>query len=116
MRWDRARPHSSICLFLEEKALQSDGRPNRKPDQVAPLVAYLAHRDCTVSGKFMNALGGHIFETVFLNTRGHLNAVPTMENVRDNFAAAIDMAEAVEIPDVDLSKYDSTAFKGVARL
>jgi NAD(P)-dependent dehydrogenase (short-subunit alcohol dehydrogenase family) len=103
-------------LFLEEKALQSDGRPDRKPDQVAPLVAYLAHRDCPISGKFMNALGGHVFETVFLNTRGHINPVPTIENIRDNFDAAIDSSDAIEIPDVDVSKYEKTQFKGVARL
>ena len=103
-------------LFLEDKALKSDGRPDRKPDQVAPLVAYLAHRDCAISGKFMNALGGHIFETIFRNTRGHVDRAPTIEAVRDNFAAAIDSSDAVEIPDVDLSKYDKTQFKGVARL
>lgn len=103
-------------LFLEEKALQSDGRPNRRPEQVAPLVAYLAHRDCSISGKFMNALGAHIFETIFLNTRGVVNAVPTIENVRDSIAAAIDSADAAKIPDVELSKYEKTQFKGVARI
>ncbi|HEX4041989.1 MAG TPA: SDR family NAD(P)-dependent oxidoreductase [Xanthobacteraceae bacterium] len=103
-------------LFLEEKALQSDGRPDRKPDQVAPLVAYLAHRDCPISGKFMNALGGHVFETIFLNTRGYVDPAPTIESVRDNFAAAIDSLDASEIPDVDLSKYEKTQFKGVAQL
>jgi hypothetical protein len=64
----------------------------------------------------MNALGGHVFETVFLNTRGHINPVPTIENIRDNFAAAIDSSDAIEIPDVDVSKYEKTQFKGVARL
>jgi len=101
-------------LLLEESALNSDGRRSRKPEQVAPLIGYLAHRDCAVSGKFMNALGGHIFETIFLNTPGYTDQDPTIESVRDNFSAALDQKGALGIPDVDVSKYERTQFKGIA--
>ncbi len=101
-------------VLLEELALNSDGRRARTPDQVAPLIAYLAHRDCPISGKFMNALGGHIFETVFSNTAGYMDPSPTMESIRDNFDRALDGSGALVIPDIDITKYERTQFKGIA--
>jgi NAD(P)-dependent dehydrogenase (short-subunit alcohol dehydrogenase family) len=72
------------------------------PEQVAPLVAYLVHADCPVSGKFINAAGGHFNETVFgITTRGYSNPGVTLEDVRDNFASIVDRSDLVGLPDVE---------------
>jgi NAD(P)-dependent dehydrogenase (short-subunit alcohol dehydrogenase family) len=61
------------------------------PDQVAPVVAFLAHEDCTVTGRLINAAGGEVSETVFgITTRGYTNETLTLEEVSDNFAAVVD--------------------------
>ncbi|UZW57421.1 SDR family NAD(P)-dependent oxidoreductase [Sphingobium sp. JS3065] len=61
-----------------------------KPEYVAPLVAYLAHRDCEATGRAFLAGLGHISEiftglTPGLNMPGH-----NMEDIRDNFAQITD--------------------------
>jgi NAD(P)-dependent dehydrogenase (short-subunit alcohol dehydrogenase family) len=71
------------------------------PEQVAQVVAYLAHADCPVTGRFLNAAGGQASETVLgLMTRGYTNPALTIEDVRDNFATIIDRTDLVEMPEI----------------
>lgn len=49
------------------------GRPEMSPDLVAPMVGYLAHADCPVSGEIYAAGSGR-FSRIFIgSTEGHVN-------------------------------------------
>lgn len=53
-------------------------------DQVAPVVAWLAHESCDVSGEILRAAGGRIARTFFAETPGWWSEQPTPEDVADH--------------------------------
>lgn len=76
------------------------------PEVVAPVVAWLAHRDCSVSGKVVDAKAGAVSEVFFAQTQGTAsNPKLTPEDVRDHIAQAIDRSEFTVFDDyvADLS-------------
>jgi NAD(P)-dependent dehydrogenase (short-subunit alcohol dehydrogenase family) len=68
------------------------------PDLISPIVAFLAHADCPVSGKIFGAGGGRVYEIFLGVTRGYFAADLSLEDVRDNFAQIEDTSDYV-IPD-----------------
>jgi NAD(P)-dependent dehydrogenase (short-subunit alcohol dehydrogenase family) len=55
------------------------------PKLVSPIVAWLAHEDCPVTGEIYSAAGGRIARMFIGLTQGYYNAKLTLEDVRDNF-------------------------------
>ena len=58
--------------------------PELPEEQVAPLVAYLAHESCPVSGETYTAGGGRFARLFLGSTEGHVHpeeATPTVEDV-----------------------------------
>jgi NAD(P)-dependent dehydrogenase (short-subunit alcohol dehydrogenase family) len=55
------------------------------PGLVSPLVAYLAHEDCPVSGQTFSVGGGRVAHVFIGETQGYHKADLTMEDVRDNW-------------------------------
>jgi NAD(P)-dependent dehydrogenase (short-subunit alcohol dehydrogenase family) len=69
-----------------------EGSPAGSPDLVAPMVAFLAHEECPVTGE-MYAAGFGRFSRVFLaTTEGYApdGGVPTVEDVAGHWAAIND--------------------------
>jgi len=60
-----------------------------QPGQVAPVVAFLAHESCPISGQFISAAGGRVTRIVFASPPGYFNAGLSIEDVRDNLAAIL---------------------------
>jgi NAD(P)-dependent dehydrogenase (short-subunit alcohol dehydrogenase family) len=60
------------------------------PALVSPLVAYLAHEDCPVSGQTFSVGGGRVAHVFIGETQGYHNANLSMEDVRDNWATITD--------------------------
>lgn len=61
------------------------------PDLVAPMVAYLAHERCPVSGEIYVAGGGRFARMFVAVTEGYVHAGPaTIEDVADHWAAIND--------------------------
>jgi NAD(P)-dependent dehydrogenase (short-subunit alcohol dehydrogenase family) len=62
------------------------------PDLVAPLVAFLAHEDCPVSGEIYAAGGGRFARVFIASTPGyvHTSPQPTIEDVARNWATIND--------------------------
>ena len=63
------------------------------PELVAPLVAYLCHEDCPVSGEIYAAGGGRFSRIFIATTEGYVHAdapSPTPEDVAANWAAIND--------------------------
>jgi NAD(P)-dependent dehydrogenase (short-subunit alcohol dehydrogenase family) len=53
------------------------------PGYIAPVVAFLAHRDCMLSGQILSAGGGHVAAVLLSVTRGITDVGLTAESVRD---------------------------------
>ncbi|NBN88729.1 MAG: SDR family oxidoreductase [Actinobacteria bacterium] len=57
------------------------------PSQVSPIVAWLAHEDCPVTGQVYSVGGGRVANVFFGETQGYTKPDHTLEDVRDNWDA-----------------------------
>ena len=55
------------------------------PGLVSPIVAYLAHEDCPVSGQVFSVGGGRVAQVFIAETQGYYKADLTVEDVRNNW-------------------------------
>jgi NAD(P)-dependent dehydrogenase (short-subunit alcohol dehydrogenase family) len=55
------------------------------PKLVSPIVAWLVHEDCPVTGEIYSAAGGRIARFFIGLTEGYYNPELSLEDVRDNF-------------------------------
>jgi NAD(P)-dependent dehydrogenase (short-subunit alcohol dehydrogenase family) len=53
------------------------------PEQVSPVVAYLCHRECKISGQILSAGGGHVSAVVTSVTCGITERDLSAESIRD---------------------------------
>ena len=60
------------------------------PALVSPLVAFLAHEDCPVSGEVFSVGGGRVAQVIIAETQGYHTASLSMEDVRDNWDTITD--------------------------
>jgi NAD(P)-dependent dehydrogenase (short-subunit alcohol dehydrogenase family) len=58
---------------------------NLDPKLVSPIVAWLAHEDCPVTGEVFSAGGGRVARFFIGMTEGYYNKQLTLEDVRDHF-------------------------------
>ena len=65
---------------------------------VSPIVAWLVHEDCPVSGEIFSAAGGRIARMFIGLCEGYYNENLTLEDVRDNFTQ-IRSTEGYTIPN-----------------
>ena len=68
------------------------GEDQLPPDAVAPMVAFLAHEDCPVSGEIYAAGAGGFARIFIASTEGyvHPTTTPTMEDVAEHWATIND--------------------------
>ncbi len=66
--------------------LMGDAVSRLNPEQISPIVAWLAHEECPVSGEVYTAGGGRIGRFVIGMTKGYYNPNLTVEDVRDHFS------------------------------
>jgi NAD(P)-dependent dehydrogenase (short-subunit alcohol dehydrogenase family) len=62
------------------------------PGLVSPIVAYLAHEDCPVSGEVFSVGGGRVAQVFIGETKGYFKADLAMEDVRDNWSTITDQS------------------------
>jgi len=60
------------------------------PGLVSPLVAFLAHEDCPVSGEVFSVGGGRVAQVFLGETKGYFKADLGLEDVRDNWGTITD--------------------------
>ena len=79
-----------------------------RPSCVAPMVAFLAHEDCPVSGEIYAAGAGRPTRVFIASTPGYVHAGghPTIEDVAQNWATIND--EAGYSTPVDLVDWSAT--------
>lgn len=90
---------AGIDNLFDEWKIPGIERSTLDPDSMAPVVAYLAHEDCPVSGKFLSSAGGRISEYYMADTAGYYNPGATLEDVRDNFETLTSRDGSTAIPD-----------------
>lgn len=56
------------------------------PSLVTPIVAWLAHEDCDVTGEIYSVGGGRVARVFIGETVGYVNPNLSLEDVRDNWA------------------------------
>ena len=68
------------------------GPPEMAPEFVAPMVAYLCHESCPVSGEIYAAGGGRFARLFIAATEGYVqqDGVPTVEDVAQQWATIND--------------------------
>ena len=69
----------------EAEALMRPFFDRLDPALVAPVVAYLAHADCPVSGEIYTVGGGQVSRFFIGRTKGYFNPSLTLEDVSANF-------------------------------
>ena len=62
------------------------------PGLVSPLVAFLAHEDCPVSGQTFSVGGGRVAHVFIGETQGYYNPELSMEDVRDHWGTITDQS------------------------
>jgi len=75
------------------EAVRHPAPQQMEPEQVAPMVAFLAHEACPVSGEIYLAGGGRFARIFIAATQGYLppqSAQPTIEAVADNWVTIND--------------------------
>ena len=65
------------------------------PEQVSPVVAYLCHRECHISGQVLSVGGGHVSAVVTSVTRGITEHQLSAESVRDRLDEILDLDGAI---------------------
>ena len=72
--------------------MAGDGGPDMPPALVAPMVAYLAHDDCPVTGEIYTAGAGRFARLFIASTPGYVHEgdAPSIEDVVANWAAIND--------------------------
>jgi NAD(P)-dependent dehydrogenase (short-subunit alcohol dehydrogenase family) len=76
------------------------------PELVAPMVAFLAHEDCPVSGEIYAAGAGRFSRIFIASTPGYLTSEPTIEAIAQNWATIND--ETGYYVPADLTDWSAT--------
>ena len=68
------------------------GAPQMSPDLVAPMVAFLAHEACPVSGEIYAAGGGRFARVFIAQAQGYVHSAPppTIEDIAQNWGTIND--------------------------
>ncbi|WP_308169778.1 SDR family NAD(P)-dependent oxidoreductase [Acrocarpospora catenulata] len=64
------------------------------PELVAPLVVWLAARECEVTGEVYNVGGGRVARVLVAQTPGYFSRSVSPEEIRDNWAQINDLSQA----------------------
>ena len=93
----------------------SEGRdtsmfPDMRAELVAPMVAWLCHESCTVSGEMLVALAGRIARAFVTETRGVFQPEWTVEQVAERWDEACDTNNLVTFPVMPQGFMDHLGF------
>jgi len=78
------------ALTRMAEGLDTSQYPPMGPDLVAPVVGYLAHEDCAISGEMLVSVGGRVARAFIAETEGVYRPGWTIEDVADNLGAIRD--------------------------
>jgi NAD(P)-dependent dehydrogenase (short-subunit alcohol dehydrogenase family) len=74
--------------------------PPMGPELVAPVVGYLCHADCAISGEMLVSVGGRIARAYIAETKGIYRPSWTIDEVADHLGEIRDTTDAWLLPPV----------------
>ena len=80
----KANAIAPIALTRMTEGILGDLAGRLAPESVSPMVAYLAHEDCAVTGHVYSVAGGRIARILVAETQGVVLPSVSAEAVRDN--------------------------------
>ena len=80
--------------------IDTSAYPPMGPELVAPVVGWLAHESCSVTGEMLVALAGRVARAVVCETPGVYRPSWSMADVGDHIAAIRDASDPVIFPVV----------------
>jgi NAD(P)-dependent dehydrogenase (short-subunit alcohol dehydrogenase family) len=89
----KANVIAPIALTRMTAELMGDLADRLEPKLVSPVVAWLAHEDCPVSGNIYSVGGGRVARFFVGATKGYINQALTPEDVRDHQAEIEDATD-----------------------
>ncbi len=101
------QPHGVSCNVIVPAAvtrmaegLDVSGYPPMEPEHVAPVVGWLAHESCSVTGEVFIALAGRVARAVTVESRGAARQGWTIEEVGAHLDEIRDLSAPVRFPPV----------------
>jgi NAD(P)-dependent dehydrogenase (short-subunit alcohol dehydrogenase family) len=82
------------------EGIDTSAYPPMGPELVAPVVGWLAHESCSITGEILVALAGRVARAVVAETPGVYRPTWTMADVAEHMAAIRDASEPVVFPVV----------------
>ena len=82
------------------EGIDTSGYPPMGPELVAPVVGWLAHESCSVTGEMLVALAGRVATAVVVETPGVYRPSWSIAEVGDHIAAIRDASDPVIFPVV----------------
>lgn len=83
------------ALTRMAEGLDTSQYPPMDPDLVAPVVAWLSHESCSLSGEMLISAAGRIARAYVAETRGVFRPAWSIEDVAENIAAITDPSDPV---------------------
>ncbi|MGV9802160.1 SDR family NAD(P)-dependent oxidoreductase [Mycobacterium sp. NPDC003449] len=94
----KANVIAPVSISRLTEGLMSEAMSRLSPEQVAPVVAYLAHESCRLSGRVLSAYGGQVKSVFIAETRGFSAEDLTVEDVAANLDRILDQT-GFTVPD-----------------
>ncbi|WHO38978.1 SDR family NAD(P)-dependent oxidoreductase [Sphingobium sp. AP49] len=88
------------------EGLDTSAYPPMDPELVAPVVGYLAHQDCAVSGEMLIAMAGRVARAYTMETVGVFQPDWTIEQIADRLEGIRDPQDALLFPPVPTGHLD----------
>jgi NAD(P)-dependent dehydrogenase (short-subunit alcohol dehydrogenase family) len=80
---------NSLSAFIEAQP----------PELVSPMVGFLAHEECELTGGLFDSAGGTVEARLFGTTQGYSSRTLTIEDIRDHLGEILDSEELVIATD-----------------
>jgi NAD(P)-dependent dehydrogenase (short-subunit alcohol dehydrogenase family) len=88
----KANAIAPLALTRMTESLMGGLGDKLDPGLVSPLVAFLAHEDCPVTGQTFSVGGGRVAHVFIAETQGYHHAGLSLEDVRDNWGTITDQS------------------------
>ncbi len=89
---------SAVTRMAE--GLDTSAYPPMRPDQVAPVVGWLAHQSCSITGEMLIAVAGRVARAAVAESPGVYRPSWSIEDVRDNLDSIRDTNAPLIFPVV----------------
>ena len=88
-------------------------RDNLPAELVAPVVAYLAHQDCPVSGECIEAVGGEVRRVYLAQTAGFSDRDLSLETVAERWDEVMAGAQGtvIDCAAMDTSQWEFKPYR-----